>query len=436
MNVCVYTLGCRLNQCESEGIADSFTSEGFNIVKEKEFAEIYIVNTCTVTSKAEQKARRMIRHFATTGICIVTGCYAQMNSDDIKSLANNIVIIPLEKKAHLLKLAKHINVAMDSGMSLSASIDSFADVEASVFDFDAATFSYHSRAYLKVQDGCDNNCGYCRVHVARGKAITLDSEKVIKRALQLREQGFYEIMLTGVNLTMYDHEGDGLGGLIEKLLAVSAPDVRYRLSSMEADHVDDRLLNTFKDDRIQPHFHIPLQSASDKVLQRANRKYDMKHLRYIIKRLKEIKDDPFIAVDVITGLPQEFDEEFKETYDFIKETEFSQLHVFPFSPRPNTDFENAKDKVPEYVRDERATLLRDLSVELHDKYIQRQRGKECDVIFQARRKGVYTGLTGNYLDVLIDNPPVFAKEGMLFRAKFKDDIAIGEKPYITILEDK
>ncbi len=436
MNVCVYTLGCRLNQCESEGIADSFTAEGFNIVKEKEKADIYIVNTCTVTSKAEQKARRMIRHFAAAGICIVTGCYAQMNSDDIKALSDNIVVIPLEKKAHLLKLAKHINVAMESGMSLGASIDSFADVEASVFDFDAATFSYHSRAYLKVQDGCDNNCGYCRVHVARGKAITLDSDKVIKRALQLREEGFHEIMLTGVNLTMYDHEGDGLGGLIEKLLAVSAPDVRYRLSSMEADHVDDRLLETFNDPRIQPHFHIPLQSASDKVLQRANRKYDMKHLRYIVKRLKEIKDNPFIAVDVIAGLPQEFDEEFKETYDFIIESQFSQLHVFPFSPRPNTDFENAKDKVPEYVRDERAAKLRNLSVELHNNYIQSQKGVECDVIFQARKKGVYTGLTGNYLDVLIENPPAFAKEGMLFRARFSEDIKVGETPYVTILEDK
>jgi threonylcarbamoyladenosine tRNA methylthiotransferase MtaB len=434
MNVCVYTLGCRLNQCESEGIADAFTAEGFNIVNDKETAEIYIVNTCTVTSKAEQKARRMIRHFAHDSICIVTGCYAQMNRGDIEALADGIVVVPLDKKAHLLTLPKHIKVAMESGMDLKEAVGSFTDSKASVFDYDAASFSYHSRAYLKVQDGCDNNCGYCRVHVARGPSQFLEPEKVVERALQLKKDGFNEIMLTGVNLTMYDHKGEGLGGLIEKLLAASDSDVRYRMSSMEADHVDDRLLNTFKDPRIQPHFHIPMQSASNKVLERANRKYDKNHLIYIVNKLKEIKDDPFIAIDVIAGLPQEDDEAFEETYEFIKEAKFAKCHVFPFSPRPNTDFYHAKDKVPEYLRDERAAKLRALSDELHSEYMERQRGKECDVIFQARKKGVYTGLTGNYIDVLIENPPAFAKEGMLFRARFNDDVTSKKTPYVTILE--
>jgi threonylcarbamoyladenosine tRNA methylthiotransferase MtaB len=434
MNVCVYTLGCRLNQCESEGIADAFTDEGFNIVNDKEAAEIYIVNTCTVTSKAEQKARRMIRHFAKDGVCIVTGCYAQMNAKDVQALNDGIIVVSLEKKAHLLKLPKHLKVAMESGMSVREAVESFNDAEASVFDYDAASFSYHSRAYLKVQDGCDNNCGYCRVHVARGKAQFLEPEKVIERAIQLKKEGFNEIMLTGVNLTMYDHEGEGLGGLIEKLLEASDDDVRYRLSSMEADHVDDRLLNTFKDHRIQPHFHIPVQSASDKVLQRANRKYNKNHLIYIIKKLKGLKDDPFIAIDVITGLPQEYEEEFNETYEFIKNSGLAQCHVFPFSPRPDTDFYHATDKVPEYLRDERATKLRGLSDELHKVYMENQRGKECEVIFQARKKGEFTGLTGNYIQVLISNPPAFAKEGMLFKARFTNDVTSKKKPYVTIID--
>ena len=420
MNVCVYTLGCRLNQCESEGIADAFAVEGFSIVKDKEIADIYIVNTCTVTSKAEQKARRMIRKFAQIGICVVTGCYAQLNAEEIKTLAQNIIVVPLSKKAHLLKLPKHINTALQSGMNLLSSINTFVDEDASVFDYAAASFSYHNRAYLKVQDGCDNNCSYCRVHIARGKAVSLDSDIVVERALELEKQGFSEIMLTGVNLTMYDHENDGLGGLIEKLLKALGPNIRLRLSSLEADHVDDRLLNTLKDNRMQPHFHIPVQSANDLVLKRVNRKYDKSHLIYIVNRLKEIKDDPFIAADIIAGLPGEGEEQYRETYEFLQEYGFTQLHVFPYSPRPDTDLFEAKDKVPEYLRDERAKELRDLSTQLYKSYLKRQLNKECEVVLQKRKNGEFKGVTGNYIDVIVKNTPPFAAPGMLFKAKFVD----------------
>lgn len=432
MNVCVYTLGCRLNQCESEGIADAFKTEGFTIVNDKESAQIYIVNTCTVTSKAEQKARRMIRKFAKVGICVVTGCYAQLNSKDIQALDSNIIVVPLSKKAHLLKLPKHINAALQSGMNLKSAIETFSDEDASVFDYAAASFSYHNRAYLKVQDGCDNNCYYCRVHIARGKAISLDSDIVIKRALELEKQGFSEIMLTGVNLTMYDHKNDGLGGLIEKLLKALGPNIRLRLSSLEADHVDDRLLNTLKDPRMQPHFHLPVQSASDVVLKRVNRKYDKSHLTYIVKKLKEIKDDPFVAADIISGLPGEGEAEYKETYDFLKEYGFTQLHVFPFSPRPNTALYKAKDKVPEYRRDERAKELRDLSDELYSNYLDRQNNKECEVVLQKRKNGVFKGVTGNYIDVAVINTPPFASPGMLFKAKFVD--VSSKIPVVEIIE--
>jgi len=431
VNVCVYTLGCRLNQCESEGIADAFATEGFSIVKDKEIAEIYIVNTCTVTSKAEQKARRMIRKFAQIGICVVTGCYAQLNAEDIKSLAENIIVVPLSKKAHLLKLPKHINTALQSGMNLMSSINTFVDEDASVFDYAAASFSYHNRAYLKVQDGCDNNCSYCRVHIARGSAVSLDSDIVIQRALDLEKQGFSEIMLTGVNLTMYDHENDGLGGLIEKLLKALGPNIRLRLSSLEADHVDDRLLNTLKDDRMQPHFHIPVQSANNSVLKRVNRKYDKAHLVYIVNRLKEIKDDPFIAADIISGLPGEGEAEYKETYEFLKEYGFTQLHVFPYSPRPDTDLFDAKDKVPEYLRDERAKELRELSSQLYKTYLKRQLNKECEVVLQKRKNGEFTGVTGNYIDVIVKNTPPFATPGMLFKAKFSD--ISKSKPIVEII---
>ncbi|NCC89485.1 MAG: tRNA (N(6)-L-threonylcarbamoyladenosine(37)-C(2))-methylthiotransferase MtaB [Spirochaetia bacterium] len=418
MNVCVYTLGCRLNQCESEAIADSFAKQGFTVVGEQEKADIYVVNTCTVTSKAEQKARRMIRKFAATAVTLATGCYAQVNEEELKELGENVIVVPLEKKAHLLKLAEHLKASVVAGMDLKQGCLSFSDGRASVFDYDAASFSYHSRAYLKIQDGCDNSCAYCRVHIARGMAISLDHEEVVSRALALEQAGFQEIMLTGVNLTMYDHQGQGLGGLLEHLLPRLSDKVRLRLSSLEPDHIDDRLLEMLKDRRMQPHFHIPVQSGSDHILQKVGRKYTIAELSRILDRLRMAKDDPFLAADFITGLPGETEENFEETHRFITEQQFSSLHVFPFSPRPDTPLFKASDRVPESVRDERALRLRSLSTDLLHTYQKRQVGKEAEVIMQKRKGGYWYGLSGNYLDVKILSAPPFAREGMLISGSF------------------
>lgn len=418
MNVCVYTLGCRLNQCESEAIADSFAREGFTIVEEEQEADLYVVNTCTVTSKAEQKARRMIRKFALQAPTLATGCYAQVNEDELRKLSPNVMVVPLEKKAQLLKLAAHLKAGLVSGMDIKQGCLSFNDVQAGVFDYDAASFSYHSRAYLKIQDGCDNSCAYCRVHIARGKAVTLDASQVIERAMALEQAGFSEIMLTGVNLTMYDHEGEGLGGLLEQLLPNLGSNMRLRLSSMEPDHIDDRLLKAIEDPRMQPHFHIPVQTGSEKILSRVDRHYTIAQLEEIVARLRVAKDDPFIAADIITGLPGETEQDFEQTRSFIERMDLSFLHVFPFSPRPDTPLYHAKDRVPESVRDQRAQLLRELSKVQHERYCLRQVGRQCEVILQNRKAGAWYGLSGNYLDVRVAGLPTFAKEGLMLRGHF------------------
>ncbi|HQB90959.1 MAG TPA: radical SAM protein, partial [Sphaerochaeta sp.] len=295
---------------------------------------------------------------------------------------------------------------------------SFGDEEASPFDYDAASFSYHSRAYLKIQDGCDNSCAYCRVHIARGKAVSLDAETVVERALALQEAGFQEIMLTGVNLTMYDHQGAGLGGLLEALLASLSSSMRLRLSSMEPDHIDARLLAVLKDHRMQPHFHIPIQSGSDRILGRVERKYTIAELKRILAGLREVKDDPFIAADFITGLPGESDADFALTRDLIISEQFASLHVFPFSPRPGTPLANASDRVTESLRDERASELRQLGRTLFERYRSRQVGAVGEVILQSRKGGAWYGVSGNYLEVRIDDPPAFGREGMLVAGRF------------------
>ncbi len=399
MNVSIYTLGCRLNQAESEAIADSFAKNGF-IVTKPECADLVIVNSCTVTQKAEQKARRMIRLFAHHAEVIVTGCYAAVNPGEVKALSERVTVFSLKEKASLLMLGDHIASSLHSGLSLHEAIVSFTFRSSDPFAFDASSFQYHSRSYLKVQDGCDNHCGYCRTTIARGPSVFLPSEEVVRRALKLEAEGFHEIMLTGVNLTMYDHEGEGLGGLVEKLLANLGSGMRIRLSSMEPDHVDDRLLDTLHDKRMQPHFHVPIQSASDKVLAIASRRYSIKHVEYIISKMREAKSDPFIACDVIAGLPGEGEEEFRETYDFLSSNDFAAMHVFPYSPRPGTPLWGAKNRPEERVRDERAEKLRELSEKQSRHYIERQIGKHAEILAEKDD----TGTTGNYLKARIVLP--------------------------------
>lgn len=419
----MYTLGCRVNQCESESISKAFETSGHTILKTSTGADLVIVNTCTVTSKAEQKARRVIRIFAKDSVTLVTGCYAQVNAGEIAALSDNVAVLSLVRKAQILLLPRYLENHRD--LKLIDAVKKFCaseiDARTTVFDYAATGFNYHSRSYLKVQDGCDNNCGFCRVHIARGKSTFLDPKTVVERALEIEKNGYHEIVLTGVNLTMYDHDGDGLGGLLEKMLAALGPDIRIRLSSLEPDHIDERLLNTLKDIRMQPYFHIPLQSTSDKVLKRINRHYNSEHLEYVISKLREIKDDPFLACDIITGLPGEEDEDFEITKSFLQRHGFAAMHVFPFSPRPDTALFKAKDKAPESVRDERAKILRGLSDSLNDAYVKRQVGKTNEVILEEKNCGAWYGLTDNYLRVKVNGVGKNANFGDLVKVVLESE---------------
>ncbi len=413
MKVYFYTLGCRLNQAESEAMADAFSKENFKVEKEWQEADLIVVNTCTVTSKAEQKARRMIRLFSKNAkAVIVTGCYAELNAKEINSLGPNLICFSLKEKASIMDLPKYLKENLIGKDVLFDGVRSFfPDKDKSEFSYNPTSFSYHSRAYMKVQDGCDNECGYCRVTIARGPSTFIDIDTAIKRAVELEKSGMHEIMLTGVNLTNYDHDGHRLSGLLKALLDNTGPGMRFRLSSMEPDNVDDKLLDVIKDSRVQPHFHIPVQSASTKVLEIANRKYSMEHLEYVIQRLREVKDDPFIAADIIAGLPGEGDEEFDITRLFVERMDFSSLHVFPYSPRFGTPLYEVPHP-EERVRDERTLVLREIAKRNERKYIARQKGKKVELLFESDGYGT----TGNYLKVKVKSE-IPLKEGELYKAE-------------------
>ena len=411
MRVAFYTLGCKLNQCESEALASSFGSQGFFLVSPSEQADLFVVNTCTVTSKSEQKARRMIRKFARENpesLIVVTGCYAQMDPEAFHALGPQVFVVSGDQKDRLLKLPVYLN---ESGCAAAASMDDVrralgmvSEGETDRFSFDAPNFSSHSRAYLKIQDGCDNRCSYCRVTLARGNSVSLDIDELLHRAKRLEDAGFDEIILTGINLSQYQSKKRTLSDLIEELLSASSR-VRFRLSSLEPDYLVPENVAVLSDPRVCPHFHIPIQSGDDGILKRMARRYDSSRVREAFELLRRCKVDPFIAADIIVGFPGETEAAFQSTRELLKELSPAALHVFPFSSRPGTAAASFSAHIPERITGIRTAELREISESLQNEYMLRWIGKPEDMLVELpptdTREG--RGITGNYLRVRI--PP-------------------------------
>ena len=420
----IYTLGCKLNQSESEALAESFDSRGFLVSKVSAHADLYIVNSCTVTTKAEQKARRMIRKFARENpgsVVLVTGCYAQVEPVEIEKLEKNVFVVSMDRKHTLLDLPDVVMEGVSHGLPLIEIVSDFLDISRAKkiissdrFKFDKTSFKDHSRAYLKIQDGCNNNCGYCRVTIARGDSISLSLKEVVSRALNLETAGYREIILTGVNITDYcdpSNQENKLPALLRALTSVLTS-VRIRLSSLEPDMIDQDLAHAVSHKAVVPHFHIPIQSGSDSMLKKIKRHYTSERVVEAVDLLRKAKTDPFIAADIILGLPGETEEDFRDSYNLIKKLEFSQLHIFPYSPRPGTALFTAKNRVPERITGERTALVRELASELNKQYLKRWQGCEVEIILEKYIEsgsskvclagtGFWSGLSENYLHVML-----------------------------------
>jgi len=430
MTASFHTFGCKLNQYETEALASEFRGQGFSLVSPDEAAEVYIINTCTVTSKSEQKARRLIRKISRQrprSLLIVTGCYAQLNRDDLAGLGENVRVVSQEDKAGLIELPARLKQrngtaegASARGASARGATAAGAPAEGATvpidlsgvvgdpFRFRVNRFSYHSRAFLKVQDGCDYRCSYCRVPLARGKSVSIDPEEAVNRAREMEQRGYREAVLTGVNLTAYRYGEIGLPGLLSRLLG-DTQRLRLRLSSLEPEMIDPELAEVFRDRRICPHFHIPIQSGSDTVLLGMRRRYRANQILRAVELLREAKQDPFLAADIIAGFPGETERDFLASYRLVETLKLSKLHVFPFSPRPGTAAEHMPDHVPERIRDERVGKLLSLSESLHGLYTGRWLGKRVEVVLERKRSqtdsGSWQGLSENYLKVLVQGVP-------------------------------
>ncbi|MBO7431203.1 MAG: tRNA (N(6)-L-threonylcarbamoyladenosine(37)-C(2))-methylthiotransferase MtaB [Spirochaetia bacterium] len=413
-SISIYTLGCRLNQVESEAVSSAFLNAGFVLAKRGADPDIFVINTCTVTSKSEQKARRVIRKASAENpdsLVVVTGCYAQLNGPDIEKLGPNILVIGQAEKSRLLEFPAFIQeTEAETGAELKEYLAfrlGKTPMTTTKFDFLPDTFSFHTRASLKVQDGCNNFCAYCRIPFARGRSESMDFDRAVETAVAIEKNGYKELVLTGVNITAYESGGRKLRQLLEAILE-NTSSIRIRLSSLGPYDDLDNFAFLVSQKRICPHFHLSVQSGSDNVLASMGRKYPASRLKEITDILKSSGRDPFISGDVITGFPGESDQDFEDSYNLIRDCGFAMCHVFPYSPRPETRAYRMKNRIPERISRQRAERLIALADQLYLEYMARQKGRREQVIIEEEimlgGRKYYAGLSSNYLKVLIESP--------------------------------
>jgi threonylcarbamoyladenosine tRNA methylthiotransferase MtaB len=414
LRVAFSTLGCKLNQLESEAIADAFTSAGARLSSFDAAAELYVLNTCTVTGKAEQKARHAVRQ-ALAGnpdsVVLATGCYAQMDPEGLSLISSRVVVISGDEKASLLGLAAWLADNWQGHGDLLDAVHEWRREKAAVpdrFSFRPKSFAFHSRPSLKIQDGCDNRCTYCRVCIARGPSVSLDPELALARARELEAAGKAEVVITGVNLSQYRWGNMRFPGLLSSLVEGTQA-LRFRLSSWEPDQVDEAFLVAFSLDRVQPHVHLSLQSGSDTVLRRMARPYSAARIREAVEAIRSVKDDPFLAADIISGFPGETAAEFEESFSLLEELDLAYIHAFPFSARPGTRAWDMKPKIPERVAGERVALLGDLARRGKAAYIGRWTGRTVPLVLERGGEGT----SANYLKLRLSGLPEGLDAGTL-----------------------
>ena len=404
MRAAFHTFGCKLNQFETEALASAFRSRGFSLVAGSAAAEVYLVNTCTVTGRSEQKARAFIRRLARErpeALLIVTGCYAELASGALAELGKNVVVVSQADKSRLVDLPAGL---LADGPEAVSALRRGTD-RPDPFRFQVDRFSFHSRAFLKIQDGCDHRCAYCRVPLARGVSVSLASGTVLERARRLEAAGYRELVLTGVNISSYRSAGGVLSDLLAVLLA-GTERARLRLSSLEPEAVEPGLAEVLSHPRICAHFHLPVQSGSDRVLQAMRRRYQADQVLRAAELLRGAQEAPFLAADLITGFPGESAEDFQATCELAERAGFAKLHVFPFSPRPGTAAAAMPGRVPERTRDERARALTALSEKLAERYRREWLGREVEAVLEKRGAGgAWLGLSGNYLRLAVQGVP-------------------------------
>ena len=399
MKFIVYTLGCKVNSYESAALEAAFLARGYEEAN-KDDANIVVINTCSVTSNSDKKSRQAIRRYIRTykeAIIVAMGCYSQVAVNTLKKIEGLDIIVGTSRRSLIPSLIDEFKENRKQIIAVEPNSRQFCYEE-----LGAPALISKTRAYLKIQDGCDNYCSYCIIPQTRGVSRSRTKEKIIEEAKLLTDHGYQEIILTGIDLGSFSNN-DGkytLTHLIKDILLEAPSLKRLRISSIEASQITPEFIKLLKEEpRIAEHLHIPLQSGSKQVLAKMNRHYDPSEYKKIINKVREVVPNIAITTDVIVGFPGESEEHFLETYDLINEVAFSDLHVFPYSKRSNTPAAKLKNEVPSDVKKQRVQKLSELGERLSKKYSAKFKGEKVEVIFETYDEltKTYRGHTSNYL---------------------------------------
>jgi threonylcarbamoyladenosine tRNA methylthiotransferase MtaB len=408
--VALHTLGCKLNFAETSFIGKEFLQNGFKVVDFTDKADVYVLNTCTVTQNAERECRQLVRRALkhnNEAFVIVTGCYAQLRPDEIAKINGVDAVLGSNEKFKLFSLIENFNKRDLTCIFVSPTekLNDFGHAHSS--DADTRT-----RAYLKIQDGCDYVCSFCTIPLARGASRSMDPDSAVEQFKELINSGYKEVILTGVNVGDYGKAySTNLFNLLKGLVEIPG-DFRIRISSVEPNLLSDDIINlTAENEKMCNHFHIPLQSGSPEILKAMRRRYRVDDYSELIYKCNERISDVGIGVDVIVGFPGETEENFMQTYNFLKDLPVSYLHVFTYSERPGTKAIELADSVDMHERRKRNNMLRILSEKKRLEFYNSMIGKNLDVLFENKNQnGRMKGFSSNYVRVVSDYNPNLVNE--------------------------
>lgn len=411
------TLGCKVNLYDSEAMAELFADKGYEIVDFDEFADIYVINTCTVTNFGDKKSRQMIRRARRcneNAVIVATGCYAQVRPEAVAGLEGINIVIGTKDRSKVVDIVEQYQA--ENGV-LNAVTDIKGEKE---FErLKVSKLKDRTRAYIKIQEGCNRYCTYCIIPYARGPVRSRHPEDVIDEVKTLANNGFKEVVLTGIHIASYGVDLDNitLADIIEQVHAVDGIE-RIRFSSMEPKAVDDEFVARMaKLPKVCEHYHLSLQSGSDTTLKKMNRRYTSDEYAAACDRLRKAFPDVAVTTDIIVGFPTESDENFTESYDFAKRVKLSKIHVFPYSPKTGTPAAKIRPQVPPDVKSDRSHKMLELSESLNREFMSKYIDKNMEVLFERLEGDYYEGHTRNYIKVLCKSDRDLTNEIVMVKLK-------------------
>ena len=404
MKIAFYTLGCKVNQYETQALEQLVTQRGHSLVPFEEAADAYVINTCTVTAVSDKKSRQVIRRArkaAPDAVIAVCGCYPQTHPDDVEKLGVDLISGTGDRTGFVDLLERE----WSDRQPITALDDAFS--RRTFEPLPAGGLEGRTRAMLKMEDGCVNFCSYCIIPYARGRVRSLPLADCVRQARELEAAGYREIVLTGIEISSWGQDLEGKPELIEAIEAICqglSPDTRVRLGSLEPRTITpDFCRRAAALPNLCPHFHLSMQSGCDTVLARMNRKYDSNRYYESVKFLHEVYDRPAVTTDLIVGFPGETEEEFQQTLDFIQKCAFSAMHIFPYSKRPGTPAAKLPGQVLNAVKEERAHRAAQTSRTMQDAYLDSWVGETVPVLFEEERDGLWRGHTTRYCEVTVQS---------------------------------